>query len=69
VGAGGCDFDGAFHMLPTFDLAEVEFLFSGSGVGPAVGRTRRLQGDIAAQKMNDLRQRTGSVDRFLLPKS
>jgi hypothetical protein len=36
VRAGGCDFDGAFHMLLTFDLAEVEFLFNGSGVGPTV---------------------------------
>jgi hypothetical protein len=37
VRAGGCDFDGTFHMLPTFNFAEVEFLFCGSGIGPAVG--------------------------------
>jgi hypothetical protein len=35
--AGSGDFDGAFHMLLTFDLAEIEFLFSRSGVGPTVG--------------------------------
>jgi hypothetical protein len=58
----GGDFDGAFDMLLTFDLAEIKVLFSGSDVGPAVERAHRLQGDISAQKMDDLRKGTYSVD-------
>jgi hypothetical protein len=56
------DFHGAFDMLLTFDLAEIKVLFCGSNVGPAVERGHRLQSDISAQKMDDLRKGTRSVD-------
>jgi hypothetical protein len=34
--AGGGDFDSAFDMLLTFDLAEIKVLFGGLGSGPTV---------------------------------
>jgi hypothetical protein len=36
VSAGRGNFDGAFDMLLTFDLAEIKIRFSRSGVGPTV---------------------------------
>ena len=33
---GGGDFDGAFDMLRTFDLAETKVPFGGSGFGPTI---------------------------------
>jgi len=37
VPARSGDFDGPFHMLLTFDLAEIEVLFTASCAGPSVG--------------------------------
>jgi hypothetical protein len=56
------DFDGAFDMLLTLDLPEIQVLFNGTDVGPTVERAHRLQGDISAQKMHNLRKRRASVD-------
>ena len=53
--AGSGDFDSAFNMLLTFHLAEIEFLFGGSDLGPTVGGTHQLQRDISPQKMHHLR--------------
>ena len=58
---GGGDFNRSFHMLLAFHFAEIEFLFAGSFLGPAVGRADRLEGDISAQKMHHLRKRSCPV--------
>jgi hypothetical protein len=36
VPARGGDFDGTFDMLLTFDLAKIEFPFTGARLGPTV---------------------------------
>src|ERR1700736_1697110 len=38
VPTGGGDFNRSFHMLLGFHLAEIQFLFAGSCLGPTVGR-------------------------------
>jgi hypothetical protein len=43
VPTGGGDFNRSFHMLLAFDLAEIEFLFAGSYLGPTIGRADRLR--------------------------
>ena len=66
---GSSDFDGAFHMLLTFDLAEIKVPFNGFSVGPTIGGAHGLQKDIAAQKINDLGKRTCPVQlRHPLPR-
>src|SRR3979409_968803 len=52
---------GNVRNLTATTLAEIEFLFTGSCVGPAVGGAYRLQGDIPAQKMHDLGERACPV--------
>jgi hypothetical protein len=54
VPAGGSNFDCPFDMLLPFDLAEIKFLFSESGVEPAIRRAHRFQNLIATQKLHDL---------------
>src|ERR1700731_3825128 len=58
MSAGSGDLNRSFHVLLTLDLAEIEVLFIGSEIGPTVSRADRIQFDISAQKMNDLRKRT-----------
>ena len=36
LAVGDGDFNGAFHMLQTLDLAEIEFPFTGARLGPTV---------------------------------
>ena len=62
AGTTSGNFDGAFDMLLTFDLAEIKVLFIGFEIGPTVRRADRIQFDFSAQKMNDLRKRTRPVD-------
>jgi hypothetical protein len=53
--AGGGDFDRPFDMLLPFDLPEIKFPFSESGVEPAIRRAHRFQDYLATQKLHDLR--------------
>src|SRR5271165_356642 len=48
------NFDCSFHMLLTFDLREVQLLFSRCCVRPAVSRTHRFQDLFSSKKLNDL---------------
>jgi len=57
----GSNFDRAFDMLLTFDLAEIKFLFAGSRLEPTIGRADRFERNISAQKMHHLRKRTCPV--------
>jgi hypothetical protein len=61
VPTGGGDFHRSFYMLLAFDLAEIEFLFAGSPLGPTVGRADRSERNIPPQKMHHLRKRTCPV--------
>jgi hypothetical protein len=58
VPTGGGHFHRAFHMLLAFDLAEIKFLFAGSCLGPTIGRAKRFERNISAQKIHHLRKRT-----------
>ena len=51
------DFDRPFDMLLPFDLAEIKFLFSESGVEPAIRRAHRFQNLIATQTLPKMRHR------------
>jgi hypothetical protein len=56
VSACGGHLDGPFHMMLTFDLAEIEFLLGGPGCVPVVRRSNRLEDIFAANKLYDLRE-------------
>jgi len=43
VSACGSHLDGPFHVMLTFDLAEIEFLLGGPGCVPVVRRSNWLQ--------------------------
>ena len=43
LAVGDGDFNGAFHMLQTLDLAEIEFPFTGARLGPTVDRSEPLR--------------------------
>ena len=55
MSACGGHFDGPFHVMLTFDLAEIEFLLGGPGRVPVVRRSNRLQDLLATEEFNNFR--------------
>jgi hypothetical protein len=52
LAVGDGDSNGAFHMLQTLDLAEMEFAFTGARLGPTVDSSAAASTLFLAQKLH-----------------